>query len=111
MMTRLPRPGGVPSGKLLRGGGVALRDCVEVDWKQILRLARERFGVDQLRPGQRELIEAVLRGEDALGLLPTGAGKSLCYQLPSLLLPQAVVVVSPLIALMQDQQEKLLQEA
>jgi ATP-dependent DNA helicase RecQ len=110
-MTRLPRPGGVPSGKLLRGGWVALRDCVEVDWKQILRLARERFGVDQLRPGQRELIEAVLRGEDALGLLPTGAGKSLCYQLPSLLLPQAVVVVSPLIALMQDQQEKLLQEA
>ncbi|WP_437290242.1 RecQ family ATP-dependent DNA helicase [Sorangium sp. So ce406] len=76
-------------------------------WQEIRQMARERFGVKTFRPGQRELIEAVLAGRDALGLLPTGAGKSLCYQLPALLLPGPAVVVSPLISLMQDQQEKL----
>ncbi|HEX5655950.1 MAG TPA: ATP-dependent DNA helicase RecQ [Polyangiales bacterium] len=75
--------------------------------ERLLALARERFGVQQFRRGQRALIEAVLRGEDALGILPTGAGKSLTYQLPSLLLPHPVLVVSPLISLMQDQQDKL----
>jgi ATP-dependent DNA helicase RecQ len=77
------------------------------DWQRIRRLARQHFGIQALRPGQRELIEAVLAGRDAIGILPTGAGKSLCYQLPSFLLPGPVLVVSPLIALMQDQQEKL----
>jgi ATP-dependent DNA helicase RecQ len=62
--------------------------------------------VTRFRPGQRELIEAALTGRDALGVLPTGGGKSLTYQLPALFLPRAVVVVSPLIALMQDQQQK-----
>ncbi|HZH04206.1 MAG TPA: RecQ family ATP-dependent DNA helicase, partial [Myxococcaceae bacterium] len=71
------------------------------------RVAQERFGVQAFRPGQRELIEAALSGEDVLGILPTGAGKSLTYQLPALFLPKPVLVVSPLIALMQDQQEKL----
>jgi ATP-dependent DNA helicase RecQ len=69
--------------------------------------AKKRFGIKAYRPGQRELIRAVLRGSAALGILPTGGGKSLCYQLPALFLPQAVVVVSPLISLMQDQHEKL----
>ncbi len=64
---------------------------------------RERFGFAGFRPGQRELIDAVLAGRDALGVLPTGGGKSLCYQLPSLLLEGLTVVVSPLIALMKDQ--------
>ncbi|MBY0370705.1 RecQ family ATP-dependent DNA helicase, partial [bacterium] len=77
------------------------------DWAALAKKAREHFGVRRLRPGQRELIETVLGGGSALGLMPTGAGKSLCYQLPALFLPHATVVVSPLISLMQDQTEKL----
>lgn len=79
------------------------------DWTELLREARERFGVDELRPGQRELIEAVLAGRDAIGVLPTGAGKSLCFQLPAPFIPGSTVIVSPLLALMQDQAEKLLE--
>jgi ATP-dependent DNA helicase RecQ len=78
-----------------------------IDWQRIRRLARQHFGIRALRPGQRELMEAVLAGRDAIGILPTGGGKSLTYQLPALVLPGPVIVVSPLIALMQDQQEKL----
>ena len=69
--------------------------------------ALQRLGVRTYRPGQRELIDAVLSGKNALGILPTGGGKSLCYQLPSLFLPQAILVISPLISLMQDQHDKL----
>jgi ATP-dependent DNA helicase RecQ len=65
------------------------------------------LGVKAYRPGQRQLIEAVLKGRSALGILPTGGGKSLCFQLPSLFLPRAVLVISPLISLMQDQEDKL----
>ena len=68
---------------------------------------RRWFGFDDFRPGQRETIEAVLAGQDALAVLPTGAGKSLTYLLPGLLLPGVTLVVSPLIALMQDQLDKL----
>ncbi|MFL6656317.1 MAG: RecQ family ATP-dependent DNA helicase [Sulfurifustis sp.] len=77
-----------------------------IDWSRLVRQAKRRFGVTEFRPGQRELITAVMTGRDALGILPTGAGKSLAYQLPALFLPHATVVVSPLIALMQDQREK-----
>lgn len=77
-----------------------------IDWPRIERRAKQRFGVAEFRPGQRELIAAVMSGRNALGVMPTGAGKSLAYQLPALFLPHATVVVSPLIALMQDQQEK-----
>jgi len=70
-------------------------------------LARDRFGVRAFRPGQRALIDAVLAKQDALGILPTGGGKSLCYQLPALLLPRPTVVVSPLIALMKDQRDHM----
>jgi ATP-dependent DNA helicase RecQ len=68
---------------------------------------RERFGLPSFRPGQREVIEAVLAGRDAVVVMPTGAGKSLTYQLPAVLLPGLTLVVSPLIALMRDQTEKL----
>ena len=69
--------------------------------------AAARLGVRAFRPGQRELIDAVLRGDDALGVLPTGSGKSLTYELPALLFDKPVVVVSPLIALMKDQCDHL----
>jgi ATP-dependent DNA helicase RecQ len=75
------------------------------DWERLHRLA-QRFGIRRFRPGQREIIEAVLSGRDTLGVMPTGGGKSLTFQLPSLVVPKAIVVVSPLIALMQDQAEK-----
>jgi ATP-dependent DNA helicase RecQ len=68
---------------------------------------RDRFGLSAFRPGQREAIEAVMAGRDGLVIMPTGSGKSLIYQLPALLLPGLTVVVSPLIALMKDQTDKL----
>jgi ATP-dependent DNA helicase RecQ len=71
------------------------------------RSLRRTFGLERLRPGQREVIQAVLEGEDVLAIMPTGAGKSLCYQLPALHLDGMTVVVSPLIALMKDQVDKL----
>jgi ATP-dependent DNA helicase RecQ len=79
----------------------------EVTTRELLRGARKHFGVDRFRPGQLEIMRAALGGRDVIGLLPTGAGKSLCYQLPALSLPRPVLVVSPLIALMQDQHERL----
>jgi len=73
----------------------------------IRRLLRERFDIQQLRPGQAEVIDSVLKGHDTLAVMPTGSGKSLCYQVPALCLDGLTVVVSPLISLMQDQAEKL----
>src|SRR6266571_2758577 len=67
----------------------------------------ERFGDKDFQKGQWEPIRAVLDGKDALVVMPTGSGKSIVYQLPALLLPGLTVVVSPLIALMKDQQDKL----
>ena len=64
---------------------------------------RKVFGHDAFRPGQEEIVRAVAEGENALAIMPTGGGKSLCYQLPALLRPGVTVVVSPLIALMRDQ--------
>jgi ATP-dependent DNA helicase RecQ len=77
-----------------------------VPWRELYAEARKRFGVKHFRPGQREVLQAVFEGKDVLGIMPTGAGKSLCYQLPALFLPAPVVVVSPLLALMSDQHEK-----
>ena len=69
---------------------------------------REHFGFADFREGQREVIAAVLAGKDAVVVMPTGSGKSLCYQLPALMFSGATVVVSPLIALMKDQVDALL---
>ncbi|HKD76610.1 MAG TPA: DEAD/DEAH box helicase, partial [Ktedonobacterales bacterium] len=68
---------------------------------------KQYFGFDSFLPGQRDLIEQVVSGRDAFALMPTGAGKSLIYQLSSQILPGLTVVVSPLIALMHDQVERL----
>lgn len=65
------------------------------------------FGYDSFREGQKVIIEAILSGEDALAIMPTGAGKSICYQVPALMLPGITLVVSPLISLMQDQVKSL----
>src|SRR6478672_8060764 len=68
---------------------------------------RGTFGHDEFRPGQQAVVDAVVAGRDTLAVMPTGAGKSLCYQLPALHLPGTTIVVSPLIALMKDQADKL----
>lgn len=67
----------------------------------------QQFGFSTFRPGQREVIEAVLSRRDAMAVMPTGQGKSLCYQLPATILPGLTLVISPLIALMQDQVNSL----
>jgi ATP-dependent DNA helicase RecQ len=71
--------------------------------ESLTRVLAARFGHTSFRPGQEELVRALLSGRDALGLLPTGGGKSLTYLLPAALLPRTVTVVSPLVALMEDQ--------
>src|SRR4051794_6957456 len=68
-----------------------------------LDLLADRFGFRGFRPGQQQVVDSLLAGRSALAVFPTGAGKSLCYQLPALLLDGVTVVVSPLIALMKDQ--------
>ena len=73
----------------------------------LLKALRQHFGWSAFRDGQRPVVEALLEGRDCLAVLPTGAGKSLCYQLPALVREGLSVVVSPLVSLMQDQVRQL----
>lgn len=74
---------------------------------ELKRVLKEKFDYDQFRPGQQEIIETILAGKSVLGMLPTGTGKSLCYQLPGYLLEGTVIIISPLISLMEDQVSQL----
>ena len=68
---------------------------------------RGTFGLSDYRPGQQDVVNSIIKGRDTVAVMPTGAGKSLCYQLPALHLPGTTIVVSPLISLMKDQADKL----
>src|SRR5579862_4192608 len=88
---------------MVHGGGAGLMPDLRDQLQQL-------FGLDDFRPAQRGVIEDVLRGKDVLCVMPTGAGKSLCYQLPAAIQGGLTIVVSPLISLMEDQVQQLRDE-
>jgi ATP-dependent DNA helicase RecQ len=92
--------------RILKETAQRLRE-VRVDTRSLEAALYDTFGYRTFRLGQREIIEAVLQGRDCVGVMPTGAGKSLTFQLPARLLPATTLVISPLIALMKDQVDAL----
>jgi ATP-dependent DNA helicase RecQ len=80
---------------------------VAVSKHALKQTMRKVFGLESFRPGQEQVVSAILSGRDTLAIMPTGSGKSLCYQLPGLHLKGTTVIVSPLISLMKDQSDKL----
>lgn len=88
-------------------GSMDVQDETNELWGRALDVLRQTFGHAQFRPGQAKLVAQVLAGRDVLGVMPTGAGKSLVFQVPALVLPGCTLVVSPLISLMKDQVEAL----
>src|ERR1044071_2069602 len=80
----------------------------KVDSARLQQALKHFFGYDNFRLNQQPIIEAVLRGEDVMAIMPTGGGKSICYQLPAMLLDGLTIVISPLIALMKDQVDTLI---
>ncbi len=92
--------------RTLQGASKPTNMASQPDLQRLLREARLHFGIKAFRSAQREVLASVLYGRSTLAIMPTGAGKSLTYQLPALFLPRPVLVISPLVALMQDQQQK-----
>src|SRR5688500_14551365 len=105
--TRRKRAGAAPRVRRVLGAGGGYNPSHMLDLREHLQ---NLFGLDDFRPAQREVVEGVLRGKDVLCVMPTGAGKSLCYQLPAAISDGLTIVVSPLISLMEDQVQQLRDE-
>ncbi len=84
-----------------------MRDLHNTYFEQALELLRRFYGYKEFRPAQQKIIESILSGRDTLAIMPTGAGKSICFQIPALLMPGITLVISPLISLMKDQVDAL----